>query len=183
MGAMVKIPRFAFRAQSLAGNLHRVRLRERYLEAQLPDYVALKRRAAPVEEIVELANGLFEDGEPRTAAEVLTVAIHDQPQAARLWLALAELLYLSRDTANLTAAVEAFLVQFPNAPELGMLTRLGARAAPRSAPFLGVSAGHDETIPGWLRPAGSTDEDAATELHALLTVPVSVPVPTPTSQP
>ncbi|MBL8517186.1 MAG: hypothetical protein JNM76_09470 [Betaproteobacteria bacterium] len=170
------LPRHAFRARSLDGDLHRSRLRQRYLESQFPDYAALKARGAASAEIIALANSLYEDGEKRIAAELLTVALQDHPQDKSLWLALAELYYLEADAAQFAALFEAFFAAFSDAAERTELRRLGARLDPMNALFREASPTRHETIPGWLRPARPPgDDDAAANVHRLLTLSTASP--------
>lgn len=150
-------------AEAQAGAEHECRvMRDRYVAARFQGVVRAAADLRSQQRARHLAQVFLEEGRTYLAAELLDVALEENPGDKGLRLAQLELAFLSRDTSRFATLAAALRTDHPHCPEWPQVEKLGRclhshrDALPGSWP----------DTPNWLE--GSLDlaaEVMASELH------------------
>jgi hypothetical protein len=152
----------------------RRKIRDRYIGARFPGVVRGSADLADAERVIKSARLLFEEERLGDALELLQLAIDEMPAEPSRWLALLEILYLSRDALQFTATARDFRRRHAGAQEAWTeICRLGRALAPAEVLFGVACAPRDHEhygpwphTPNWIQaPWDLTSDIAAADFH------------------
>jgi hypothetical protein len=144
------------------------RLRERYITARFLQFPQPANALRDTSNVLRWARELLDDDQPRQSAELLQMALEEEPSQKLVWLFLIELAYVANDHGRFVELSDSFRLRFPQATELPVVDGLGRKLLPNDPRF---AHGEPAAVsPGWSTP-DSELRDALRQqrLHTALT--------------
>ncbi len=143
-----------------------LRIRLRYVTARFLQMPEPRMSLRNTEEIVSWAQQMVDDGLPRSANELLRLAIEEDPAQRALWLFLIECTFRDENPTELAELVQAFRLQFPGdaaTADVEWMEQALAHAATQPRGADGASSG------AWRRPAfAARDDQTQRAMHTAL---------------
>lgn len=144
------------------------RLRERYIVARFQQFPHPAQALKNTANVLRWARELLDDDDPRQAAELLQIALEEDPSQRRVWLFLIELAFTANDPGMFSELSDRFLSRFPAAEELTAIDGMGRRLLPNDPRY--AKAAPAAMAPGWCTPDSELRDALRQErLHTALT--------------
>lgn len=159
------------------------RLRDRYIATRFVQFpepgIALRHTS----EMLRWARQLLDDDQPRLAAELLNLALEEEPKQRRVWLFLLELAFLNEDATQFNELADEFKKRFVTpetfdeinptddekeiAENHKIIDVMGIELAPNDPRY--ANAGEPTMLPNWSTPdSAERNEAGQRQLHAAL---------------
>lgn len=144
-----------------------LRIRLRYITARFLQMPEPRISLRNTDEILRWVQQMLDDGMPRSAAELVRLAIEEDPEQRPLWLFLIGRACEDDNATEFGELVQAFTAQFPNDTAMAQIDALAQRFS--RAPGTAVVTGTFVTPVGWRASALlGRDDSGQRTLHASL---------------
>ena len=143
------------------------RLRERYIAARFLQFPQPARALVNTANVMMWARQLMDDDQPRQAAELLQLALEENPAQRPLWLFLIELAYLGNDAGLFAELSDSFKKRFPGFDDVPLIDAMGIRLLPGDPRFSKPATTF--VLPDWSTPESELrDPLRQKKLHSAL---------------
>ena len=144
-----------------------LRIRLRYITARFLQMPEPRVSLRNTDEILRWAQQMMDDGMPRSATELVRLAIEEDPEQRPLWLFLIGRACEDDNATEFGELVQAFSSQFPNDKAMAQIDAMAQRFA--RAPGTAVVTGSFAAPAGWTASALlGRDDSGQRTLHASL---------------
>lgn len=138
-----------------------LRIRLRYIAARFLQVPEPRVALRSTNEMLRWAQQMQDDGMPRSATELMRLAIEEDPTQRPLWLFLLACAYEDDNATEFAELAQAFTAQFPNDEAQGEIDSLGQRIqGGHRADHADPAAGNAAVLPKWNSSAFFGREDS-----------------------